>query len=77
VIEYVPKPRFLDAAIPSHIVKDQPTELLVLIRLPDSTGLSGTLLADVDAEASPEDLSRSSCNGKIRFTVPVSCEQSA
>src|SRR5215469_4907953 len=56
VIEYVPKPRFLDAAIPSHIVKDQPTELLVLIRLPDSTGLSGTLLADVDAEASPEDV---------------------
>lgn len=54
--EYVPKPRVLDAALPSHVVKDRATELLVLIRLPESPGLSGTLLADEDAEAKPEDV---------------------
>ena len=34
-----PQQRILDAAMPSHIVKDQTTELQVLIRLPDSAGL--------------------------------------
>lgn len=53
---YVPKARVLDAAMPSHVVKDRATELLVLIRLPESPGLSGTLLADEDAEARPEDV---------------------
>lgn len=54
--EYVPKPRVLDAAIPSHVVKDRPTELLILVRLPESAGLNGALLADEDAEARPEDV---------------------
>jgi hypothetical protein len=49
------KPRVVDAAIPSHIVKDRATELLVLIRLPESAGLSG-VLADEDSEAGPEDV---------------------
>jgi hypothetical protein len=53
---YVPKSRMLDAALPSHVVKDRATELLVLIRLPESPGLAGTLLVDEDAEAKPEDV---------------------
>jgi hypothetical protein len=53
---YVPKPRVLDAALPSRIVKDQVTQLLVLIRLPESKGLVGTVLADEDSEAGPEDV---------------------
>lgn len=51
-----PKSRVLDAAVPSRIVKDQTTELQVLIRLPDSPGLKGILLADEEAEAKPEDV---------------------
>jgi hypothetical protein len=54
--EYVPKPRVLDAAIPSRVVKDRPAELLILVRLPNSPGLDGSLLADEDAEARPEDV---------------------
>jgi hypothetical protein len=56
VDEYVPKQRVLDAAIPSYVVKDEPAELLILIRLPDSVGLSGALLDDEEAEARPEDV---------------------
>jgi TIR domain-containing protein len=52
----IPKPRVLDAAMPGHIVKDRGTELLVLIRLPDSAGLAGVLQADDEAEARPEDV---------------------
>ena len=52
----VPKDRVLDAAIPSHLVKDQSTELLTKIRLPGSPGLVGTLLEDEEAEAKPEDV---------------------
>jgi len=51
-----PKPRVLDAAMPGHIVKDRATELLVLIRLPGSTGLAGVLQTDDEAEAHPEDV---------------------
>ena len=36
------KARVLDAAMPSHVVKDRASELLVLIRLPDSAGLKGS-----------------------------------
>jgi len=54
--QLTPKPRVLDAAMPSHIVKDRATELLVLIRLPDSKGLAGILQADDEAEARPEDV---------------------
>ena len=46
----------LDAALPTHIVKDRATELLVLIRLPDSKGLMGILQDDEEAEARPEDV---------------------
>jgi hypothetical protein len=53
---YVPSPRVLDAAIPSHIVKGVATELLALIRLPESKGLEGILLADEEAEAKPKDV---------------------
>src|SRR5215472_12990005 len=53
---YVPKPRVVDAAIPSHIVKDLGTQLLVLIRLPDSRGLQGVLQGDEESEARPEDV---------------------
>ena len=52
----VAKPRVLDAAMPGHIVKDRATELLVLIRLPESAGLAGALQADDEAEARPEDV---------------------
>lgn len=52
----IPKPRVLDAAMPGHIVKDRATELLVLIRMPDSAGLAGVLQADEEAEARPEDV---------------------
>jgi hypothetical protein len=51
-----PVERALDAAIPSHVVKDRATELLVLIRLPGSEGLKGVLQADDDAEAKLEDV---------------------
>lgn len=51
-----PQERILDAAMPSHIVKDQTTELQVLIRLPDSAGLRGVLQNDADADARPEDV---------------------
>jgi len=54
--QITPKPRVLDAAMPSHIFKDRATELLVLIRLPDSKGLAGILQADDEAEARPEDV---------------------
>jgi hypothetical protein len=52
----VPQPRVLDAAMPGHIVKDRATELLVVIRLPDSAGLAGVLQADEESEARPEDV---------------------
>jgi hypothetical protein len=52
----VPKPRVVDAAIPSHVVKDLGTELLVLIRLPDSPGLRGILQGEEEFEAQPEDV---------------------
>jgi hypothetical protein len=42
--------------MPGHIVKDRATELLVVIRLPDSAGLAGVLQADDEAEARPEDV---------------------
>jgi len=51
-----PKARVLDAAMPTHIVKDRATELLVLIRLPESKGLSGILQEDDEAEARPDDV---------------------
>lgn len=50
------KSRVIDAAMPAHIVKGRATELLVLIRLPDSTGLTGVLQNDDEAEAKPEDV---------------------
>ena len=42
--------------MPGRIVKGQTTELQTLIRLPDSRGLEGILLADTDAEPRPEDV---------------------
>jgi hypothetical protein len=53
---WAPQPRMLDAAIPSHIVKARATELLVLIRLPDSPGLRGVLQIDEIAEARADDV---------------------
>lgn len=53
---YAPHERMLDAAIPSHIVKGEPTDLLVLIRLPDSPGLQGILATDESTDARPEDV---------------------
>jgi hypothetical protein len=53
---FIPKPRVVDAAIPSHIVKELGTRLLVLIRLPDSPGLRGILQTEEDDEARPEDV---------------------
>src|SRR5262249_40567585 len=55
VDKFIPEPRVVDAAIPSHIVKDLGTKLLVLIRLPDSPGLRGILQTEEDTEARPED----------------------
>jgi hypothetical protein len=66
----VPKSRVLDAAIPSHIVKGEPTELQVLIRLPESVGLKGVLLEDDEAEAKPEDV-RST---KFGVTFPIGAD---
>ncbi len=51
-----PQARVLDAAMPTHIVKDRATELLVLIRLPASKGLMGILQDDEEAEARPDDV---------------------
>lgn len=48
--------RVLDAALPGHIGLNTPTELLVLIRLPESQGLQGILQADDETEAQPEDV---------------------
>ena len=59
----------LDAAIPSHIVKGEPTELQVLIRLPESVGLKGVLLEDDEAEAKPEDV-RSTKFGVMVWSKP-------
>jgi hypothetical protein len=56
VDQATPKARVLDAALPTHIVKDRATELLVLIRLPDSKGLMGILQDDEEAEARPDDV---------------------
>ena len=56
VDQKIPKTRVLDAAIPSHIVRGQATELQVLVRLPDSEGLKGKLLEDEGSEAEPEDV---------------------
>jgi hypothetical protein len=50
------KPRVVDAAIPSDVVKDLGTELLVLIRLPDSPGLHGILQEEEEFGAHPEDV---------------------
>jgi hypothetical protein len=52
----IPQSRFLDAAMPSHIIKDQVAELMVLVRLPTSAGLQGILLEDESSEARPEDV---------------------
>jgi hypothetical protein len=52
----IPQSRFLDAAMPSHIIKDQVAELMVLVRLPTSAGLQGVLLEDESADARPEDV---------------------
>jgi hypothetical protein len=54
--QVTPKARVLDAAMPTHIVKDRATELLVLIRLPASKGLMGILQDDDEAEARPDDV---------------------
>ena len=59
---FIPKPRVVDAAIPSHIVKELGTRLLVLIRLPDSPGLRGILQAEEDDEARPKDVRSRSFN---------------
>ena len=48
--------RILDAALPSHIALHSPTELLVLIRRPESEGLAGILVSDDESEAQPEDV---------------------
>jgi hypothetical protein len=61
----VPTARVLDAAIPSHIVKDEATELQVLIRLPDSPGLRGLLASDDEADAREGDVN--SKDFKITF----------
>jgi hypothetical protein len=50
------RPRVLDAALPSHVVKGRSTELTVLIRLPESAGLAGVLINDEETEAVPEDV---------------------
>jgi hypothetical protein len=60
-----PSARVLDAAIPSHIVKDEATELQVLIRLPESPGLRGLLASDDEADAREEDVN--SKDFKITF----------
>jgi TIR domain len=52
----VPEPRVVDAAIPSHVVKDLATELLIQIRLPNSPGLRGILQGEEEFEAQPEDV---------------------
>jgi hypothetical protein len=62
-----PKPRVLDAAIASHIVKGKTAELDVLVRLPDSQGLAGMLLADETAEPRPEDV----LSKRFQMTFPV------
>ena len=54
--QQVARQRVVDAAMPGHIVKDRATELLVLIRLPESKGLVGVLQEDEEAEARPEDV---------------------
>jgi hypothetical protein len=67
-----PQSRLLDAAIPSHIVKDRAAELQVLIRLPDSPGLKGVLQKDEDAEARPEDVQ----SKDFKITFPRSSDGS-
>jgi hypothetical protein len=52
----VPKQRILDAAIPGHVVRDRPTEVLILVRLLGSEGLTGKRLADEEAEARSDDV---------------------
>jgi hypothetical protein len=48
--------RYLDAALPAHVEVGQDTELLILIRLPDSEGLKGLLEGEVEYQAQPEDV---------------------
>jgi hypothetical protein len=59
--------RVLDAAMASHIVKDEAAELDVLVRLPESQGLKGILQADDTAEARPEDVQ----SKPFKMTFPV------
>jgi TIR domain len=56
VSPYEPRKRVVDAALPSRVVKDQPTALLVLIHLPESAGLAGRLLEEDIQEIRPEDI---------------------
>jgi chaperonin GroEL len=51
-----PQSRILDAALPANVVVDRFTELLVLVRRPDSRGLKDILLAEQEADARPEDV---------------------
>src|SRR4051794_32398086 len=46
----VPQARVLDAAMPARIIKDRATELLVLIRLPESCGLKGVVQSEDDSD---------------------------
>jgi hypothetical protein len=62
-------PRMLDAGIPGQVVKGEPTELLVMIRLPDSAGLAGRLLSGEETGLSREDLLSKSFS--ITFPVDV------
>jgi hypothetical protein len=53
---FEPKPRVFDAGIPGHVVKGEPAELLVMIRLPDSAGLIGKLLSGEETGLNPGDV---------------------
>jgi hypothetical protein len=63
----VPAERVMDAAIASHLVQGQSTELDVLIRLPNSPGLKHMLAEDGAADAAPDDAREK----RFELTFPV------
>jgi hypothetical protein len=62
--------RYLDAAMPKQVMVGQSTELVILIRLPDSKGLGGLLKQEPDFDAQPEDVKSSGFD--LRFPLDES-----
>lgn len=59
--------RFLDAAIPEQVVVNEETELITMIRMPDSRGLREVLEEDLQLQTQPQDVK--SKDFELRFPL--------